>query len=246
MEYVLTGQKNCDIFDTVFFDNENSAIGFVDLACKKAFGQKSLATQVYYFDGNLSVNDELADKKTFKIALDLAKAVDKNSVSEIKHIKNTYGATKEFAKAKDFLNKKCKIVWDVSENKAQKMKIPHEAMKVLGITNKPTLGFLLDNSLKYYENENGSTTVQIIESILKNPNLEYKFDDIFSYLKQKYQNENCRYNFVTAKYVANLLNYSASELELLGIEKEILNKIFTTLSWREKLHYVCCKMNLCR
>ena len=100
--------------------------------------------------------------------------------------------TKEFVKAKDFLNKKCKEVWDVFENKNTKLNLPYEAMKTLGITNQPSLETLLADSLKYYEKDNGSTTVDVILSILANENINYTFDDVYEYLKKNNKKQSKR------------------------------------------------------
>ena len=40
-------------------------------------------------------------------------AIDNNDVFEVKRIKQKYQTTKEFAQAKEFLNKKCKEVWEM-------------------------------------------------------------------------------------------------------------------------------------
>lgn len=87
---------------------------------------------------NYSLNDEMSSQKVRKIALMLAKAIDENSVEKIKELKKQYGHEREFATAKKFLDKKCKEIWDVFEFKKIKLKIPHAAMKSLGITNQPT------------------------------------------------------------------------------------------------------------
>lgn len=65
------------------------------------------------------------------------------------------------------MDKKCKEIWDVFEFKKIKLKIPHAAMKSLGITNQPTLEFLLGDSIHLFEKDNGNSTANIISSILK-------------------------------------------------------------------------------
>ncbi len=62
-----------------------------------------------------------------------------------------------------------------------KMTVPKNSMKTLGITNLPSLEFMLDESVRFYENDGGSTTVDIIRSILTNKNLDYTFEDIYEF-----------------------------------------------------------------
>ncbi len=47
----------------------------------------------------------------------MQKAIDKDSVNDIKYLKSKYGAEKEFKAAKEYLNRKAKEVWDVFENR---------------------------------------------------------------------------------------------------------------------------------
>lgn len=239
MRKMLAGKNDCNIFDEVFFENKNIINGIVDLACQKSSKQKTLSSEVRYvnsFDFNTPIiNDELSDKKVYQIAKELAQAIDKNSVVDIKRLKYQYASTKEFARAKEFLNKKCKQVWDVFENKSEKIKIPKDAMKSLGISNKPTLEFLLDESIKFYEKDNGSTTVDIICSILKNPNIDYTFEEIFEYLSKKHTKEKCKYNLITVKYLAQKLDYDSEKLNSVGADKTILKRVFNLLSLKEKI-----------
>ena len=242
MENLLAGQTVSDVVDEISMDNGNLINGLIDLSCKRTIKSKKLCSSVTYIkEFNLNqvvINDELADKKVYNLAIKLAKAIDKNSVIEIKQIKQQYGSTEEFAKAKDFLNKKCKQIWDVFENKHTKMMIPQQAMRALGITNKPSLEFLLGESLRFYEKDNGSTTVNIIKSILNNPNIDYSFEEIFNYLKTMYKLEKCRYNFVTVRYLVEMVNYSEKELNLIGVDKIYIKEIFKGLSIKDKLIYL--------
>ena len=179
---MLKGQIGTDVLDGVFSVKENISASLVDLSCKNKMKIKTLSSQVQYLNraktyrtgisgicvGAVTINEDLSDKLTCQIATELAKAIDNNAVFEVKRIKQKYQDTKEFAPAKEFLNKKCKQIWDVFENKNTKMDVPYEAMKVLGISNQPSLDVLLADSLKYYEKDNGSTTVDIILKILSN------------------------------------------------------------------------------
>ncbi len=246
MEKVFAGQNDCNIFDEVF-SNENILTDFVDFSGQKSGKTKTLVSQIKYLNssntfinsnfGILSINDELSDKKIRQIAYELALAIDKNSVSAVKQLKSKYGQEKEFLKAKEFLNQRCKEVWDVFENKEFKTCPPHEAMKVLGITNHPSLDFLLENSLNYFEKDNGSTTVSIILSILNNKNLNYSFDDIYNFLKTKHQKEQCKYNLITVSYLASKLDFNKEKLYPLGVEQQVLNDIYKSLPLKDKLKY---------
>ena len=242
MEKVFAGSKDCDILDKIFSD-ENIINGVFELSCLKNEQEKTLASHIRYAEsfsefGTLIINDELSNKKTYEIALKLAKAIDKNSVIEVKKIKYEYGKTKDFAIAKEFLNKKCKEVWNIYENKNHNLKIPKDAMKTLGITNKPTLEFLLSDCLNFYEKDNGSTTVDIINSILKNKNLDYNFDDIYKYLVDYYKKKRDKYNFITAQFLAKNLDYDREKLGLLGIDKDLFDKIFKKLTLKDKVKYL--------
>lgn len=249
MDKVLEKTICMDNFDCIFSVNENVTNSLADLSCKKRPKVKTLSSHINYLNraktykagisgicvGAVTINDDLSDKLTCKIATDLAKAIDKNDVQEVKKIKEKYQNTKEFAKAKDFLNKKCKEVWDVFENKNTKLNPPYAAMKVLGITNQPTLEILLADSLKYYEKDNGSTTVDIILSILANENIHYTFEDIYEYLKKNNKKEKYKYNLITVSYLASKLEYDELRLESLGIEQNIIKKLFKSLSIKDKI-----------
>ncbi len=254
MEKVLAGKINCDIFDEIFAQNGNIIEGVSPQITKRTSGLKTLSSCIKYFDcindihnsdyvlyngvKNVCLNEVLSDKKTRKIAYELALAVDKNSVTEIKKIKSEYGTTKEFACAKEFLNKQCKQIWDVYENKTVKMNLPLDAMKALGITNRPDLDFLLLNSLKYYEKDNGSTTVNIISSILNNPNLNYSFEDIYAYLKMYYHKNSCKYNLKTVSYLIYKLDYSKSALTDLGVEENTIKQVVRNLPLKDRLIFL--------
>lgn len=242
MGNVIAGQSKIDFIDEICVDNGNIINGLIDLSCKKSSKINNLSSAVKYLKefslANVVINEELADKKVYELTKRLSDAIDKNSVAEIKYLKHIYGDTKEFALAKEFLNKKCKKVWDVFENKHFRMKIPQQAMRALGITNRPSLEYLLADSIKYYEKDNGSTTVDIIKSVLENPNIDYSFDEIFGYLTTMQKTEKCKYNFITVKYLAEKLEYNKKSLEQIGIDKKCLNKLFKTLSFKNKLKFI--------
>lgn len=184
-------------------------------------------------------NDEnLYNTLERKITTELALAIDDNNVSKIKHLKNKYGDLKEFKNARDFLNKKCKEVWNVYE---PINKLPKEAMKCLGITNQPNLDFILKNNLKYYEKDNSDTTSYIITSILKNENLSYTIDDIHKYLKESNKKENVKYNFKTVKYLISEHNYSKEKLNDLGIDKQTIKLAIKELPIKFKLKFFSIK-----
>lgn len=187
---------------------------------------------------NIKFNEELSNTKIRYIASELAKAIDKNSVDDVRRIKKEYGNTKEFAKAKNFLNKKCKDVWNVFDNKNDILNIPTEAMKTLGITNQPELEYLLYDSLKFYEKDNGSTTVDIIKSILDNKNISYSFADIAAYLKNFSSKNRTKLNFKTTEYLLKNLDYDKKQLEEFGIEKDTIKEAFQHLSVQEKIKYI--------
>lgn len=249
MDKVLKGQMGTDVLDGVFSVKENVSASLADLSCKKLSKVRTLSSQIQYLNrsksyrtgisgicvGAVTINDDISDKLTCQIALELAKAVDANSVVEIKRLKQKYQDTKEFVRARDFLNRKCKQVWDVFENKNTRMNIPYEAMKALGITNQPSLEILLADSLKYYEKDNGSTTVDIILSILSNKNISYTFDDIYEYLKKNSKKEKYNYNLITVSYLAEKLEFDEKKLESLGIEDKIIKNLFKTFSLKEKI-----------
>lgn len=188
----------------------------------------------------LQIEENLRDDKLRTLIYELANAIDKNSTTEIKNLKSLYGTSKEFAKAKKFLNKKCKEIWNVHDNKKQKMKLPKEAMKALGITNQPSLEFLLGNSLKYFEKDNSQTTARIIQSTLDNVNIDYSFDEICEYLKNTHKKQVFEYNLHTVKYLVQHTKFDRKNLTELEITKSQIDQIFKTLSFKEKF---CCVKN---
>ena len=194
---------------------------------------KNSDSSIYF---SYSSNDDLKDRKVRIIAQELAKAVDKNSVEEIKSLKKEYGECEEFVRAKKFLNNKCKEIWNVYDSKL--VTVPFEAMKMLGISNKPSLDFLLGNSIRYFERDNGYTTVSIIKSILNNRNFDYTKSEIFDYLVFMHKKEKCQYNLNTAKYLVESLNFTFSELKEIGYQKETAKKIFHVLDIRHKTRFL--------
>lgn len=199
---------------------------------------KTLLSFVRYLNSGMSeynlLNCEFCDKKTYEIARQLAIAIDNNSVIEIKRLKYEYGQYPQFAIAKEFLNKKCKIVWDVFQSKNKQLNVPKDAMKALGISNIPSLQFMLDESLKFYEKDNGSTTVDIILSILNNPNLDYTFEDIFDYLAARRAKSDIKFNMITVSFVAKNLDYNFQKIKMLEIDKNELKIVFKNLPIKEK------------
>lgn len=179
----------------------------------------------FFSDENLYDNLERA------ITSELAQALDKNSIERIKYLKNKYGHLKEFKNAKEFLNIKCKEIWNVYD---EIKNLPKEAMKCLGITNQPDLDFILNDSLKYYEKDNSDTTSYIISSTLKNKNLSYTMDDIHKYLKKS----NCKFNYKTVQYLIKEQNYTKEKLSDLGVEKDTLNLALKSLPLKYKLKYL--------
>ena len=205
---------------------------------------KSLCDAVKYLIPNVNenvyfmfcANDDLADKKVLIIAQKLAKAIDKNSVEEVKALKKEYENDIEFAKAKKYLDQKCKEVWNVYETK--NVTVPYAAMKTLGITNRPSIDFLLKESVKYFENDNGTTTVDIIKSVLKNKKLDYTIGDIHDYLVCMNKKEKCKYNFNTVKYLIENHNYNSVQLSELGFNKDELANIFKKLGFKNKVKFI--------
>lgn len=249
MDKILEKTICMDSLDCMFSVKENVAISLADLSCNKQTKSKTLSSHINYLNraksyrngisgicvGAVSINDDLSDKLTCKISLELAKAIDNNDIKEVKKLKVKYQNTKEFAQAKDFLNKKCKEVWNVFENKNTELNPPYEAMKVLGITNQPSLEVLLADSLKFYEKDNGSTTVDIILSILANKNIHYTFDDVCEYLKKNNKKEKYKYNLITVSYLASKLEYDEVKLNTLGIEQNIVKNLFKSMSLKDKI-----------
>ena len=174
---------------------------------------------------------ELANKKLRQIAQKLASAIDKNSIKEIKELKEEYGNTPEFLKAQKLLNQNCKTVWNVFDIKDEK--IPQEAMKALGITNIPSLDFLLGNTIKCFEKDNCQTTSRTIDSILNNRNLNYTINDIHKYFVSK----NAKLNFNTVKYLIEKHKYSEKQLQELKVEKSVIQRALEDLSLKISVKY---------
>jgi hypothetical protein len=217
-----------NIFDSNFSETENFG-GFVFEFKSNKKTNSSLISCVNSFymskDFGWIFNNEFSNKKALKIALQLASAIDKNSPKEIQELKLKFGDSKEFAQAKNFLNKQCKQVWNIDNSNKT---LPKEAMKALGITNKPSLEFFFEDSLKLYEKENGSTTVEIIKMILKNKNLEYSFEDICKFLKLYSNKNNYKLNDITATYLLKEFDYNKSKLLEFNISEEQLKNIIKT------------------
>lgn len=237
MGNITAGQNVNNVLDELFAENLNIANNIVKLVGKKP--KLKLSSKVRYVthlnDGDVILNDELADSKVYKIASELALAIDKNNSSDVKRIKFLYADTDEFSAAKDFLNKLCKEVWDVIENKNKKMDVPKEAMKALGITNKPSLDFLLGDCLKNFERENDDTTAKIISSILENPNLDYTPNDIFEYLKTNYEKKRYKYNFATIKVLAENNGYNLYKLGIITSDGKQMKKYYKSLPLSKKI-----------
>lgn len=252
MEKLLTEHSDYNLFGDVSAILEKNISPVLDFAINKRKVPKTLTECVKYFSKindiennlsgvsfgftNYSLNDEMSSQKVRKIALMLAKAIDENSVEKIKELKKQYGHEREFATAKKFLDKKCKEIWDVFEFKKIKLKIPHAAMKSLGITNQPTLEFLLGDSIHLFEKDNGNSTANIISSILKNDNLTYKIEDIHKFLKK----ENEHYNFRTVAYLISEQNYDRRKLLELGIKKDTIEQALKTIPIKARLRYCLC------
>lgn len=238
MEKVLAAQKDCDIFDEIFSNQENVSCAFVQNNKPTA----SLAASVSSFRTNpfgvLVLDCDLPDKKAMEIAVKLAKAIDKDSVNDIKYLKSKYGAEKEFKAAKEYLNRKAKEVWDVFENRNKKITVPKNSMKTLGITNLPSLEFMLSESVRFYENDGGSTTVDIIRSILTNKNLDYTFEDIYEFLLSAHKKYCCDYNLKTVTYLISWLDCDVKKLSALGIEKRTIMMALEEFPFMTKLKYL--------
>ena len=233
-------QKSFNNIDEVFLKRKNNKLKFVQLG-EPEVNCQTLTSCVQYINrhsGKCVVNEELPDKNVYLIALELAKAIDRNSVIDIKKLKALYGYSKEFLSAKEFLNQKCKQVWDVCENKHKKMEVPAAAMRTLGITNVPSLDFFLANCIKYSEKPDSKATANVIASILSNPNIDYTLDEIYDYMKSKYVKDGCRYSFITVAYVASKFDYNREKLLELGADEGLIKQIFKSLSLKEKFRYL--------
>lgn len=188
--------------------------------------------------GELILDCDLPDRKAMDIAVKLAMAIDKNSVNDIKYLKSKYGSEKEFCAAKEYLDRKAKQVWDVFQDKNTKISVPREAMKSLGITNLPSLEFMLGDSVKFFESDGGFTTVEIIRFILSNKNLNYSFEDIYSYLLLAHKKYCCSFNLKTVNYLIQWLDCDVEKLIALGIDKETIMIALQEFSFITKLKYL--------
>lgn len=249
MEKLLTEYSDSNLFGDVSSILEKNISPVLGFAVNKQKKPKTLTESIKYFSkindiendlsgisfgfSNYALNDEITNKKVRKIALELANAIDENSVDKIRELKKQYANEKEFAIAKKFLDKKCKEIWDIFEFKKVKLKIPQEAMKSLGISNQPTLKFLLSDSIHLFEKDNGTSTADIISSILKNKNLTYKMEDIHKFLKK----EIGHYNFKTTAYLISEQNYDRRKLLELGIKKDIIEQALKIIPINLRLKY---------
>ena len=182
---------------------------------------------------NPFLTDCFSDIKMYRIAQKLATAVDKNNIDEIKELKALYGDSKDFAKAKKLLNDKCKEVWSVY----LPSNAPKEAMKALGITNQPDLDFILGNSIRHFEKDDGDTTSFIIAKTLNNKNMNYTIEDIHEYLVRMNKKEKCNYNFKTVSYLISQHNYDDIKLKELGIDDITIAKALETLKIGKRAKY---------
>ena len=199
----------------------------------KYFGIKNITSTLEMF----TFNEELYDKNVSEIIYKLAKAIDKNSVSEVKYLKKIYGNNKDFILAKKYLNEQCKKVWSVfDDNKCKN--IPKEALKALGITNCPDLEFLLGNSLQFLEDKNTFATVNLIKSILKNKNMNYDKNDILQYLINKNRKEKCHYNIKTYCYILELVDYTKAKMFDFGAKDKDLKEVYRNLDFTTKIKYL--------
>ena len=120
--------------------------------------------------------------------------------------------------------KSAKEIWNVFENKNTLIKLPKEAMKALGITNQPSLEFLLGNSIRYYEKDGGNTTSVTIYSILNNKNLDYTIEDVHKFLRTAAIKEKLNFNLNTVKYLITEQNYTKLNLQDLGVEQKVISQ----------------------
>lgn len=188
--------------------------------------------------GVLIMDCDLPDRKAMDIAVKLALAIDKNSPEEIRFLKAQYGSNKEFASAKEYLDKKSKQVWDVFSSRDTKMRVPREAMKALGVTNLPSLDFMLGDSVRLFESDGSSTTVDIIRSVLTNKNLNYTFDDVYDYLLFAHKKYCCFYNLKTVTYLIEWLDCDVEKLNALGVDNKTITKALESFSFIAKLKYL--------
>lgn len=236
MEKVLA-EKDCDIFNEIFSKEESISNPFAKNGTKSSLTSSISSFRTNHF-GTLILDCDLPDKKAMEIAIKLAQAIDKDSVNDIKYLKNKYGTEKEFNSAKEYLNRKAKEVWDVFENKTESMNVPRNSMKTLGITNLPSLNFMLEESVRFFEKDGGSTTVDIIRSILTNKNLYYTIDDVYDYLLSAHKKYCCDYNLKTVTYLITILDCDVKKLSALGIEEKTIMTALQSFTLKAKLKYL--------
>ena len=236
MEKVLA-EKDCDIFNEIFSKEEGISNPFAKNGTKSSLTSSISSFRTNHF-GTLILDCDLPDKKAMEIAIKLAQAIDKDSVNDIKYLKNKYGTEKEFNSAKEYLNRKAKEVWDVFENKTESMNVPRNSMKTLGITNLPSLNFMLEESVRFFEKDGGSTTVDIIRSILTNKNLYYTIDDVYDYLLSAHKKYCCDYNLKTVTYLITILDCDVKKLSALGIEEKTIMTALQSFTLKAKLKYL--------
>lgn len=255
MEKLLTKNKDCNISNSLpSFSGKTFVVGKFSLYNKEKelSKPKTLLDCVKYFSKvndveqdlvgisfgfeNIVLNEELSDKKVRNLAEELAIAIDSNCVWRVKDLKKEYGNLKEFSLAKDFLNKKCKEVWNVFDSKIKN--IPHEAMKALGITNKPDLETILGDSVRFYEKDGGNSTARIIASILSNENLDYSISDVHKFLKLAHEKEKFNCNLTTIEYLITSQNYDKYKLFDLGVGKLSIYKTYKGLSFKNKCRFI--------
>ncbi len=255
MEKLLTKNKDCNISNSLpSFSGKTFVVGKFSLYNKEKelSKPKTLLDCVKYFSKvndveqdlvaisfgfeNIVLNEELSDKKVRHLAEELAIAIDNNCVWRVKDLKKEYGNLKEFSLAKDFLNKKCKEVWNVFDSKIKN--IPHEAMKALGITNKPDLETILGDSVRFYEKDGGNSTARIIASILSNENLDYSISDVHKFLKLAHEKEKFNCNLTTIEYLITSQNYDKYKLFDLGVGKLSIYKTYKGLSFKNKCRFI--------
>ena len=157
----------------------------------------------------------------------------------LKYLKNKYGAEKEFSSAKEYLNRKAKEVWDVFENRDKCISVPRNSMKALGITNLPSLEFMLGDSVKYFESDGGTTTVDIIRSILTNK--IYIIQSMIFMIICCLRTKNTAVIIIlkTVTYLnKQLLDCDVKKLSALGIEEKTIMTSLQSFSLKAKLKYL--------
>lgn len=224
-DYITKGYNNSDDFEeliTVNFLAKNRAAISLENCINQYYKINDIAQKIIVIE---ATDDKLYNKKVRRLATMMARALDKNDVETLRNIKHKYAQIPEYNIAKSLLNEKCKKVWDVINNKNIFLKVPKEGMQVLGITNLPTLDYLLSDTLNFFEKGNTDITTKVIKSILKNKNLSYKIEDIHKYLKFKVKNSKISLNTKTYEYLIKTHNYTTAQLIELGADKSQLKKL---------------------